>query len=80
MNLNSFFSPEGGDIGRLGLSEIISAFQDIITDYPLCAIESDVADMDMVHHNVSILNFVVNELKEKGKIDFEDSSFSSICK
>lgn len=80
MEINNLLSPDKSGLERPGLAELISAFQDMITDYPLCAIESDVADMDSVNHNVSVLKFAVEELLKNGKIDFEKSAVSPICK
>lgn len=43
--------------------QMIEALKDTITDYPLCAIESDYADMDCVHHNVEALKDLLCLLK-----------------
>ena len=43
--------------------QMIEALKDTITDYPLCAIESDYADMDCVHQNVEALKDLLHLLK-----------------
>lgn len=43
--------------------QMIEALKDTITDYPLCAIESDVADMDCVNDNVNQLNALLHSLE-----------------
>lgn len=42
--------------------QMIEALKDTITDYPLCATESDVADMECVNDNVVMLKQLLNFL------------------
>lgn len=38
------------------LEEVLACIKDVITDYPTCAIESNYAEMDLVHYNVEVLS------------------------
>lgn len=39
----------------IATKEILQVLMDVITDYPLCASESEVADMEQVQQNVAVL-------------------------
>lgn len=63
----------------LKLSEVMACIKDVIIDYPLCAIESDDADMDQVHYNISILSRFYFSMTS-GSSTKESNPISPICK
>lgn len=42
-------------MSSIATKEVLDVLMDVITDYPLCASESDMADMELVHRNVEVL-------------------------
>ena len=60
-------------MSAIATKDMLDVLMDVITDYPLCASESDVADMDTVHKNVDALRSLHLAL-------LLQSSVSPICK
>lgn len=63
-------------------SDLLEVLRDIIVDYPLCASESEVADMETVNHNVKVLNSLYAVLRNHfGRTnESADLNDSLICK